>query len=136
MKAVTCQGRELRLVDRPTPEPGAGQVVVSVIGCSICGSGLHVRQHAGAEAAVLAVICMLKARGVATVAASGPSAGRRRLAGARGADIAVGQGEASPYQAAGDHGFLATVPAAAGRALGTVVTAGVRTGALRPPRPG
>jgi threonine dehydrogenase-like Zn-dependent dehydrogenase len=244
MKAVACQNSGLKLVDLPEPQPGPGQVVINVLGCGICGSDLHVRRHADAEADVLAeigydgfmrsgqqvvlghefagevagygpgtrqklpagtrvvavpltrrgdqlhaiglsaaapgayaqqvvveeslmfpipnglsprlavlteplavawhavrraqikksdvaivigcgpvglaVICMLKARGVATVVASDLSAGRRQLASACGADIVVDAGEASPYQAAGDHGFLTTLPAAAGLAIETM----------------
>ena len=66
----------------------------------------------------LAVICMLKARGVGTVVASDFSAGRRQLASACGADIVVDPADASPYQAAGDCGFLTTLPAAVGLAIG------------------
>jgi threonine dehydrogenase-like Zn-dependent dehydrogenase len=56
MKAVTCQNSELKLVDLPDPQPGPGQVVLDVLGCGICGSDLHVRHHADAEADVLAEI--------------------------------------------------------------------------------
>ncbi|MGB6575756.1 MAG: alcohol dehydrogenase catalytic domain-containing protein, partial [Trebonia sp.] len=56
MKAVTCQNSDLQLVDLPDPRPGPGQVVINVLGCGICGSDLHVRQHADAEADVLAEI--------------------------------------------------------------------------------
>ena len=56
MKAVTCQNSDLKLVDLPDPRPGPGQVVINVLGCGICGSDLHVRQHADAEADVLAEI--------------------------------------------------------------------------------
>jgi threonine dehydrogenase-like Zn-dependent dehydrogenase len=59
----------------------------------------------------LAVICMLKAQGVATIVASDFSRGRRELASACGADVVIDPGAGSPYEAAGDHGFLATVPA-------------------------
>jgi threonine dehydrogenase-like Zn-dependent dehydrogenase len=244
MKAVICQTGELQLVDLPAPAPGAGQVVINVRGCGICGSDLHARRHADAEADVLAeigydgfmrsgqrvvlghefvgevagygpgtrkkipagtavvavpltrrgdelhaiglsaaapgayaeqvvveeslmfalpnglspglavlteplavgwhavrraevkkgdvaivigcgpvglaVICMLKARGVATVVASDFSAGRRQLASGCGADIVVNPGDASPYEAAGDRGFLTTLPAAVGLAIGTM----------------
>ncbi len=244
MKAVTCQHSELKLVDLPDPQPGPGQVVINVLGCGICGSDLHVRHHADAEAEVLAeigyqgfmrssqqvvlghefvgeiadygpatrkkipagttvvavpltrrgdelhaiglcaaapggyaeqvvveeslmfalpnglssnlavlteplavgwhavrraevkkndvaivigcgpvglsVICMLKARGVRTVVASDFSAGRRQLASACGADIVLNPGEASPYEAPGDRGFLTTLPAAVGLAIGTM----------------
>ena len=47
----------------------------------------------------LAVICMLKARGVRTVVASDFSPGRRALATACGADVVVDPAEDSPYAA-------------------------------------
>jgi threonine dehydrogenase-like Zn-dependent dehydrogenase len=68
----------------------------------------------------LAVICMLKAQGVRTVVASDLSRGRRDLASACGADVVVDPGEDSPYVAAGDRGFLKTVPAAVELAIGTM----------------
>jgi threonine dehydrogenase-like Zn-dependent dehydrogenase len=244
VKAVACQNSELRLVDLPDPRPGHGQVVINVLGCGICGSDLHARRHADAEADVLAqigydgfmrsgqqvvlghefagevagygpgtrkkipagtpvvavpltrrgdelhaiglsaaapggyaeqvvaeeslmfalpnglspklavlteplavgwhavrraqvkksdvavvigcgpvglaIICMLKTRGVAAVVASDFSPGRRRLASACGADIVVDPREQSPFEATGDRGFLATLPAAVGLALGTM----------------
>jgi threonine dehydrogenase-like Zn-dependent dehydrogenase len=61
----------------------------------------------------LAVICMLKAQGVATVVASDFSRGRRGLATACGADVVIDPNEESPYEAAGDRGYLKTVPALA-----------------------
>jgi threonine dehydrogenase-like Zn-dependent dehydrogenase len=244
VKAVTCHNSKLELVDQPDPQPGPGQVVLNVLGCGICGSDLHVRYHADAEADVLAeigydgfmrsgqpvvlghefvgevagygpgtgkkiaagtpvvavpltrraaethatglsaaapggyaeqvvveeslmfalpnglspklavlteplavgwhavrraeaekndvaivigcgpvglaVICMLKARGVAAVVASDFSAGRRQLAAACGADIVVDPGAESPYAALGDQGFLTSLPAAVGLAIGTM----------------
>jgi threonine dehydrogenase-like Zn-dependent dehydrogenase len=59
----------------------------------------------------LAVISMLKARGVATVIAADLSEGRRELARECGASVVVDPREVSPY--AGDFGHHATVPAAA-----------------------
>jgi len=56
MKAVTCQNSKLELIDLPDLRPGSGQVVIDVLGCGICGSDLHVRYHADAEADVLAEI--------------------------------------------------------------------------------
>jgi threonine dehydrogenase-like Zn-dependent dehydrogenase len=244
MKAVTCQDSKLELVDLPDPQPGPGQVVINVLGCGICGSDLHVRYHADAEAGMLAeigydgfmrsdqpvvlghefvgeiagygagtrkkiatgtpvvavpltrraaevhaiglsaaapggyaelvvveeslmfplpnglsprlavlteplavglhavrraevkksdvaivigcgpvglaVICMLKARGVDTVVASDFSPGRRQLAAACGADVVVDPGAQSPYEAPGDCGFLTSLPAAVGLAIGTM----------------
>jgi threonine dehydrogenase-like Zn-dependent dehydrogenase len=68
----------------------------------------------------LAVICMLKARGVRTIVASDPAAGRRRLARECGATIVVDPEETSPFTAADGRGHLETIPAAAELALGTV----------------
>ncbi len=61
----------------------------------------------------LAVIAMLKAQGVRRIVASDFAAGRRELAAACGADVVVDPGQGSPYEAAGDQGYLTTVPAAA-----------------------
>ncbi len=243
MKAVVCRNAELDVVDLPDPEPYPRQVVVTVTGCGICGSDLHSRFHADAQADVLAeagyhgfmrsaqrvvmghelcgeiadygpksarklavgtavvavplvrrgndmhaiglsasapgayaeqvvveeslmfalpnglapevgvltepmaigyhavrrseidkkdvaivigcgpvglaVIAMLKARGVRTIVASDYSPGRRRLATACGADVVVDPSEGSPFEAAGDRGWVQTVPDAA---LGAVVT--------------
>ena len=54
MKAVACQNGELALIDLPDPDPGPGQVLLDVAGCGICGSDLHSRHHADAQADVLA----------------------------------------------------------------------------------
>jgi threonine dehydrogenase-like Zn-dependent dehydrogenase len=77
-------------------EVGKRQAAV-VIGCGPIG---------------LAVISMLKARGVRTVIASDLSPGRRALARACGADVVVDPAEGPPYHAAGDRGHLETMPAA------------------------
>jgi threonine dehydrogenase-like Zn-dependent dehydrogenase len=68
----------------------------------------------------IAVICMLKAQGVRTVVASDFSRGRRELAAACGADVVVDPSEDSPYGAAGDRGFLETVPALAELGIGAM----------------
>jgi threonine dehydrogenase-like Zn-dependent dehydrogenase len=54
MKAVACENSRLEVIELPDPEPGPGQVVVEVIRCGICGSDLHARHHADAQADVLA----------------------------------------------------------------------------------
>ncbi|GAC1595434.1 MAG: zinc-binding dehydrogenase [Acidimicrobiales bacterium] len=54
MKAVACQEGRLELVDLPAPSPDKGQVLLNVTGCGICGSDLHARHHADAQADVLA----------------------------------------------------------------------------------
>jgi threonine dehydrogenase-like Zn-dependent dehydrogenase len=75
-------------------EIGKGTVAV-VVGCGPVG---------------LAVICMLKARGVRTVVASDFSAGRRALASACGADIVVDPAVESPYAVTPDKGHLTSAP--------------------------
>ena len=54
MRAVVCQNSALSVVDLPDPTPGDGQVLLDVTGCGICGSDLHARYHADAQADVLA----------------------------------------------------------------------------------
>jgi len=46
MKAVSCLHGELSVVDLPTPTPAAGQLLLDVKRCGICGSDLHARVHA------------------------------------------------------------------------------------------
>jgi threonine dehydrogenase-like Zn-dependent dehydrogenase len=75
-------------------EIGKGQVGI-VIGCGPVG---------------LAVIAMLKARGVRTVVASDYSPGRRALATAMGADIVVNPADESPFAAASGHGHIESAP--------------------------
>ena len=53
MRAVSCEGGELSLVDLPAPEPGPGQLVLRVRRTGICGSDLHARRHADDLAAVM-----------------------------------------------------------------------------------
>ncbi len=68
----------------------------------------------------LAVIAMLMARGVRNIVASDFSAGRRELARACGADVVVDPGQGSPFEAVAGHGHIATVPEAAGLAVGAM----------------
>jgi threonine dehydrogenase-like Zn-dependent dehydrogenase len=75
-------------------EVGKGQVAI-VIGCGPVG---------------LAVIAMLKAKGVKTVIASDYSAGRRKLAETLGADVVVDPEVESPWSAADGHGLLTHAP--------------------------
>jgi threonine dehydrogenase-like Zn-dependent dehydrogenase len=42
------------VVELPDPKPAEGQLVLDVTGCGICGSDLHTRHHADAQADVLA----------------------------------------------------------------------------------
>lgn len=68
----------------------------------------------------LAVICMLKARGVRTVIASDLSPGRRALAAACGADVVVDPASDSPYASAAEHGHLTSAPAVFDLAVGAM----------------
>ena len=85
-------------------EIGKGDVGV-VIGCGPVG---------------LAVIGMLKARGVRTVVASDFSAGRRSLAAACGADVVVDPAAVSPFASAREFGHLVTAPEVFDLAVGTM----------------
>lgn len=68
----------------------------------------------------LAVITVLKARGVRTVIASDLSAGRRALATRCGADVVVDAALESPFASAEDHGHFTTLPAAFGAAMDAI----------------
>jgi threonine dehydrogenase-like Zn-dependent dehydrogenase len=97
----------------------------------------------------LAVIAVLKTRGVRTVVASDLSPGRRRLAEVAGADLVVDPEVTSPFATAKDHGHLTTFPEAAELGVGTterlrrlplvpwhgVWRAAERAGAADPKRP-
>ncbi|HEY1593115.1 MAG TPA: zinc-binding dehydrogenase [Solirubrobacteraceae bacterium] len=80
------------------------RTVAIVIGCGPIG---------------LAVILMLKAKGVRTVVASDYSAGRRELARKCGADVVLDPAGASPYTAVGGRGHLADIPSALELAVST-----------------
>jgi threonine dehydrogenase-like Zn-dependent dehydrogenase len=67
----------------------------------------------------LAVICLLKARGVRTIVASDFSAARRELASRCGADIVIDPATQSPYEVA-DRGHITTLPAAVELAISTM----------------
>lgn len=85
-------------------EIGSGAVAI-VIGCGPIG---------------LAVICMLKARGVRTVIASDISPGRRALAQACGADVVVDAAAESPYASSARFGHIVSAPALLDLAVGTM----------------
>ncbi|MDT5258989.1 MAG: hypothetical protein QOD10_4069 [Mycobacterium sp.] len=54
MKSVTCTNAKLEVVDRPTPTPAKGQLLIEVLRCGICGSDLHARHHCDELADVMA----------------------------------------------------------------------------------
>src|ERR1700739_2794106 len=45
MKAVLCTNAQLRVAEVSAPTPKAGQVLIDVLRCGICGSDLHARHH-------------------------------------------------------------------------------------------
>jgi threonine dehydrogenase-like Zn-dependent dehydrogenase len=45
MKAVSCLEGTLSVVDLPEPQPTAGQLLLDVRRCGICGSDLHAKDH-------------------------------------------------------------------------------------------
>lgn len=53
MRAASLTQGQLSVVDLPTPRPGAGQLLVEVKRCGICGSDLHSRLHADQLAGTL-----------------------------------------------------------------------------------
>jgi threonine dehydrogenase-like Zn-dependent dehydrogenase len=46
MRAVSCLHGQLSVVDLPSPRPSAGQLLLDVLRCGICGSDLHAKDHA------------------------------------------------------------------------------------------
>ncbi len=68
----------------------------------------------------LAVITILKSRGVRTIIASDPSPGRRALATKVGATSVVDPTEGSPFATAKDHKHLTTVPDTLGAAMDAI----------------
>ncbi|MGB2922220.1 MAG: zinc-binding dehydrogenase [Mycobacterium sp.] len=54
MKAVSCVRSTLEVVDLPDPQPAAGQIVLEVLRCGICGSDLHAKDHADELTEVMA----------------------------------------------------------------------------------
>lgn len=83
MSAASCLGGVFDVVERPTPEPGPGHLLLDVHACGICGSDLHARAHADEFAATVAEVgydgmfrsdqpVVLGHEFVGTVAAHGP----------------------------------------------------------------
>ena len=56
MRAVVCHETELSVEDLPDPVPGPGQILLQVSRCGICGSDLHMREHADVVADMSALI--------------------------------------------------------------------------------
>ena len=56
MRAVVCRNTALDVADVTAPVPAAGQLLLDVVRCGICGSDLHARRHADAVADVAAEV--------------------------------------------------------------------------------
>ncbi len=56
MKAVSCSEGALSVIDLPPPQPAAGQLVLDVLRCGICGSDLHAKDHADELTDVMAAV--------------------------------------------------------------------------------
>jgi threonine dehydrogenase-like Zn-dependent dehydrogenase len=56
MKAVSCLEGTLSVVELPPPQPAAGQLLLDVRRCGICGSDLHAKDHSDELADVTADI--------------------------------------------------------------------------------
>lgn len=54
MKAVVCKQAQLGVRELAEPVPAAGQVLVKVLRCGICGSDLHARHHCDHMAGLMA----------------------------------------------------------------------------------
>ena len=54
MRAVVCHQAELTVQDLPDLSPSAGQLLLAVERCGICGSDLHARTHCDETAADVA----------------------------------------------------------------------------------
>jgi threonine dehydrogenase-like Zn-dependent dehydrogenase len=117
VQAVVCHEGALRVDELPAPQPGPGQVVLDVLRCGICGSDLHARHHADAQADVLVEAgydgfmradqhVVLGHEFVGRVAGYGPETRRKLTEGARvvalplrrnGSEVhAIGLSEAAP----------------------------------------
>lgn len=56
MRAVSCVSGSLSVVDLPVPQPVAGQLLLDVRRCGICGSDLHAKDHADELTDVMAAV--------------------------------------------------------------------------------
>lgn len=56
MRAVSCLQGTLSVVELPSPQPAAGQLLLDVRRCGICGSDLHAKDHSDELADVTAAV--------------------------------------------------------------------------------
>jgi propanol-preferring alcohol dehydrogenase len=81
-RTASAEERPLRLVDRPPPEPGAGEIAIAAEACGVCRTDLHILE--GEVAARLPVVLGHQAAG--RVAAVGPGVTSLRV----GESVGVG----------------------------------------------
>ena len=60
MRSVGCKNAEISVIERPTPTPGNGQLLINVLRCGICGSDLHARHHCDELAEVMTEMAINK----------------------------------------------------------------------------
>ena len=93
---IAAVGAPLRLVERPIPEPGPGEVRVRVEACGVCGSDVFLQKGGFGDAVPFPVIPGHEAAGI--VDALGPDVDRVGVGGdGDGAAIAVGDQVALYY---------------------------------------
>ena len=56
MRAVSCKAGELSVIEMPAPRPAAGQLLLDVRRCGICGSDIHAKDHADELTEVMAAV--------------------------------------------------------------------------------
>src|SRR5271165_660463 len=96
MRAMTFEqvGRPLRLIERPIPEPAAGQVLVRVHACGICRTDLHLLDG---EVEIASPPRILGHQIVGTVERSGDDEATRRKDGSAGTRIGAGDRVGIPW---------------------------------------
>ena len=80
MRAVTCTEAQLAVADVPELVPEAGQVVLEVLRCGICGSDLHARHHCDELAEVIAEVGLRRLHALAIRASCSVTSSRARSA--------------------------------------------------------
>ena len=122
-RVVVEESLMFELPDGLAPETGVLTEPLAIGHHAVRRAEIERRQTAvviGCGPVGLAVIAMLKARGVRDIVAADFSVGRRELARACGASAVVDPAANSPYEEIADRGFIATVPDAAELAVGAM----------------
>lgn len=77
--AVLHASRDLRIEDRPVPEPGPREVLVRVAAVGVCGSDVHYYEHGRIGPFVVRAPMVLGHESMGTVVALGPGATRHTV---------------------------------------------------------